>query len=123
MLLQLLTIASLLVFSFGYDAPGQTFDAKSFTNWAKFNVKGSRKALIDVSFKDDSGNDDYIKVVRLDLVGDAEARGFAAGSLLCEEIVSSNPFYFLQVHHLTFASSWSSPDQSWINTLPITFSI
>lgn len=75
-----------------YDPPGRTFDAKSFTQWHDRSVKGSRKASIDVSFTDEDGDSDYIKLVRLDLVGDAETRGFASGSLLWEEIVSTFRF-------------------------------
>ena len=65
-----------------YPAPPQTFDAHDYTKWSDVVVGESKRAEIDINF--DGG--DYIKLYRLDLVGDAKARGFAHGSLLAKEI-------------------------------------
>lgn len=69
-----------------YPEPQPTFEANKWTSWERKNVGGSRRGKIDVQFNDANGNPDYIKMVRLDLIGDAHARGFAHGALLAEEI-------------------------------------
>ena len=70
------------VMAIEYAAPGPTFEASKYTKWDKQTVKGSRKGKIYVPFKADDGSDDFVSVIRLDLVGDSQARGFAHGALL-----------------------------------------
>jgi hypothetical protein len=65
-----------------YPDPPQTFQAADWTKWDDVSVKESKRAMVDISF--DGG--DYIKLFRLDLVGDAKDRGFAQGALMAEEI-------------------------------------
>jgi hypothetical protein len=72
-----------VLFATEYAAPGATFDAKTYTTWSKIHSNGSKKGQVNVPV-DESG--DYIKVFRLDLIGDAKARGIAQGSLMPLEI-------------------------------------
>ena len=65
-----------------YPDPPQTFQAADWTKWDDVSVKESKRAMVDVSFDDG----DYIKLFRLDLVGDAKDRGFAQGALMANEI-------------------------------------
>lgn len=84
----LLTVASsaVLEVSTDYPAPPQTFLAKDFTKWSDKDVSGSRKAEIDVEFTAADGTADFIKYVRLDLIGTPYQRGFAHGSLISYQI-------------------------------------
>ena len=81
--LSLLVLALVSVVLADYPAPPQTFNAADWTKWEDVSVKDSKRAMVDISF--DGG--DYIKLFRLDLVGDAKARGFAQGALMAHEIV------------------------------------
>jgi len=69
-----------------YPAPPVTFAASKYTTWLKTKVGDSKRGEIDIQFQDSSGNPDYVKMVRLDLNGDAKTRGFAHGALLTAEI-------------------------------------
>lgn len=69
-----------------YPDPPATFAASKYTTWLKTKVGDSKRGEIDIQFQDAAGNPDYIKMVRLDLNGDAKTRGFAHGALLAEEI-------------------------------------
>lgn len=70
-----------------YPAPPATYEASSFTKWdGTISVDGSKRGMINVQFQDAEGNDDYINVFRVDLVGDSQQRGFAHGALLAKEI-------------------------------------
>lgn len=65
-----------------YPVPGATFEARDYTEWGNRREGKSRRAAIDVKFQDGEGKDDYISMVRLDLVGNSYDRGFAYGKLL-----------------------------------------
>jgi len=78
-LLLILTVAQ------DFPAPSATFEASTYTKWQK-KYESSKKALIDVEFTDVNGSPDYIKMTRIDLVGNAAERGYAHGYLLANEI-------------------------------------
>lgn len=69
-----------------YPAPQPTFDADAYTTWHKLPAKKSRRADVQVRFQDAQGQEDYINLFRLDLVGDAYERGYAHGHLMSREI-------------------------------------
>ena len=70
-----------------YPAPPATFEAAKYTKWDVLRKSGdSRRATIDVQFTAADGTADSITMIRLDLVGDPKARGFAHGALLAKEI-------------------------------------
>ena len=56
-----------------YQSPPPTFDAKQFTVWDAPSdsdlLHGSRRAKIFVPFTDDAGNNDYVEILRVDLMG------------------------------------------------------
>jgi hypothetical protein len=70
-----------------FQTPPPIFEASTYTTWDKKSVDGSRRGQIYVPFKDAQGNDDFVSMLRLDLVGDAKARGHAHGKLLAKEII------------------------------------
>ena len=82
-----LLVAVLIATSVAYNTPGETFQASGYTKWDYKRVSGSKRAEVYVPFMDQNANQDYIKLFRLDLVGDAYARGFAHGALLTTEII------------------------------------
>jgi hypothetical protein len=63
-----------------------SFEADRFSSFEDGDVHGSRKGMINVNFKDAQGEDDYINLFRLDLIGTSKERGFAHGALLAKEI-------------------------------------
>lgn len=70
-----------------YKTPPPTLDPKPYTEWVRTNG-ASRMGLIDVPFTNqDDGTIDNVHLYRLDLVGNAQERGFAHGALLAKEIV------------------------------------
>lgn len=84
-----------------YPVPGATFDAKTYTTWSKFHKSGSKKGEVFVPV---DGSGDYIKVYRLDLVGDAKARGLAQGSLMPLEIAD---FMEVQMNKYFASEVWN----------------
>lgn len=67
-----------------YPEPPPTLDPQPHTTWEKLGHKGSRKARINVPFTGPDGSADSVDMYRLDLVGDAKARGFAHGFLMAK---------------------------------------
>jgi hypothetical protein len=65
-----------------YPTPGATYEAKEFTSWVKRPAGKSRRGDIHVGFTATDGSDDFVDMIRLDLVGGPYDRGFAHGSLL-----------------------------------------
>ena len=61
-----------------------SYKASDYTTFDRRSVSGSRRAQISIPV--DAAADDVIDMVRLDLVGDAKARGFAQGALITAEI-------------------------------------
>lgn len=76
-----------LVNAVEYPAPPANFEAAKWTKWELREVAGSRRGNVDVEFTAADGSADNIKLIRLDLLGDSKARGFAHGALLTKEIV------------------------------------
>lgn len=63
------------------------FEARDYTSWTSVASDGqSRRASVNVPFVNGTGDEDNVFLVRLDLHGDATARGVAQGELLAEEI-------------------------------------
>ena len=63
------------------------FEAGEYTSWTSVASDGqSRRASVNVPFVNGTGDDDNVFLLRLDLYGDATARGVAQGELLAEEI-------------------------------------
>ncbi len=87
LLLSLLAFIS--VSGTAYAPARETYDAKAFTNWDKLLIKGSKKGIINVPCPTDSDPNDFVKALRLDLVGDSYSRGYAHGFLL-----ANGPFCF-----------------------------
>ncbi len=79
-------ICSLLAISHAavtdYPAPPPTFQAKDFTTWQHLKHDGSKRADILIPFTGADGQEDSIKLFRVDLVGDAYNRGYGHGYLL-----------------------------------------
>ena len=63
-----------------------SFNAKDFTTYSVKRVEGSRVGEINVPFVNAKGEADFVKVTRLDLVGNSKERGFAHGALLAHQI-------------------------------------
>jgi hypothetical protein len=63
------------------------FNALDYTTWSKRHSGKSRVGEIYVPFTAEDGSDDFVKMTRLDLVGDARTRGYDHGFLLAEDIV------------------------------------
>lgn len=83
----ILLVLSIIAVAFAsYPEPPPTFEASKWTTWERKTVAGSRRGAINVQFSDASGNPDFIKMTRLDLIGDATQRGFAHGALLAADI-------------------------------------
>lgn len=84
-----LIVAALLcvVAAASYPPPPPTFQAADWTTWQPTAVNGSRRANVAVKFAAPDGTADVINLIRLDLLGDSFARGFAHGSLIANEIV------------------------------------
>ena len=81
-----------------YKEAPPTFLAKDYSSWDLKKSGSSRRGKIQVDFKDAEGKDDFVLLTRLDLVGDAKARGFAHGALLAKGISNfssllSHPFH------------------------------
>jgi hypothetical protein len=75
--------------SIDYATAPPTFEASQYTNWqhSTYDLKGSRRANLNVPFTNDVGESDSVHLVRVDLVGeDSYDRGFAHGFLLAKEI-------------------------------------
>lgn len=70
-----------------YPPPPPTFKASDYTTFDNNDINGSKRGLINVSYINSDGNNDYIKIIRLDLIGNSHERGFAHGALLAHEIV------------------------------------
>lgn len=110
MLLSLLAATSVSATDFP-SAP-QIFQAKQYTVWDKRRIHNSRVGEVNVQFQNSEHNneDDYVRVTRLDLVGDAKTRGFDHGYLLANEIikfvdVDLNKYYMDMVLNLNFDTS------------------
>lgn len=69
-----------------YPPPPQQLDPTDFTDWSQ-TYGESRRADIHVPFTNEDGSDDFVRLYRLDLVGNAYERGFAHGALMAKEIV------------------------------------
>ena len=70
-----------------FPAVQKFFQASEYTKFDdSMDVAGSRRGMINVDFKDENGNDDYINLFRVDLIGTNQQRGFAHGALLAHEI-------------------------------------
>lgn len=107
-----------------FEEPGPTFQAADYTTWSShLQVKGSRRANIDVEYVNDDGENDYVSMIRLDLVGDAATRGYASGALLAKEIVEfTGPKldkYFADYILNIDISSYPEPLQSILRVLQI----
>jgi hypothetical protein len=100
-LVALSCVSLLFAASTEYPVPGATFDAKAFTTWSKIHSNGSKKGEVNVPV-DSLG--DYIKVLRLDLVGDAKARGIAHGSLMPLEVAD---FMAVQMNKYFASMVWN----------------
>lgn len=92
-----------------YPEPPQIFDALSNTKYVKHSGK-SRSGTINIDFQAADGSDDYIKLGRVDLVGDSKTRGYDYGKMLAHEIVKFvdhdlNKFYVETVMSVEFDTS------------------
>lgn len=67
-----------------YQTPPPTYEAKDYTQWNLKHTGKSKRANINVNFKTEEGADDYISLIRLDLVGNSYDRGYAHGFLLAK---------------------------------------
>lgn len=92
-----------------YPEPPQIFDGLSHTKYLKHSGK-SRSGIIDIEFTAADGTDDYIKMGRIDLVGDSKTRGYDYGKMLAHEITKFvdhdlNKFYIDMVMDINFDTS------------------
>ena len=92
-----------------YVTPPPIFDALSHTTWSRTSAN-SRIGDITVPFTNTDGNEDNIKMYRLDLVGDAHTKGYDHGYLLHREIiefvdVKLNKYFMDMVLNLDFDTS------------------
>lgn len=69
-----------------YQIPPQQLDPTPFTEWSQ-TYGESKRADIHVPFVNEDGTDDFVRLYRLDLVGNAYEKGFAHGALMAKEIV------------------------------------
>lgn len=77
-----------------YKEPPPTLDPKPYTVWDKVTIGGSKVGKINVPFTADDGSADEVFMKRVDLVGDASARGYAHGYLLAKG-KTTNKYFFL----------------------------
>lgn len=85
-----------------YPEPPPIFQASPNTVWDDKETAGSRRAQIHIPFTNTlTGEADTVDLIRLDLVGDAQERGFAHGALLHREILEfmevKLPIYYEQL--------------------------
>lgn len=83
-----------------YATPPPTFDPNPFTTWNKLEYKGSKRAQIKVPFTNADGSEDSVEMIRLDLVGNSRARGYAHGYLLAKGKI--NYFIFFELFSPSF---------------------
>jgi len=86
------------------------FEALPHTTWRKLRHEQSRVGDIQIPFTGEDGSADQVSMIRLDLVGDAKARGFAHGFLLSKEIlkfvqVDLNKYFADMVLNMNFDTS------------------
>jgi len=84
--LSVLATVALVVAQNTYPEPPATFEASKYTKWDLRKVGESRRGEIDVEFTAADGTPDFVRMIRLDLVGDSKTRGIAHGALLAKEI-------------------------------------
>lgn len=106
-LLSLLLVLVTVAWCDDYPAPPATFEASKYTTFAPKEVKGSRRADINVQFTAADGSSDSVKMIRVDLVGTPYERGYAHGSLLTSEIAefagpALDKFVVQEVMNLSF---------------------
>lgn len=92
-----------------YPAAPPIFDAKPSTTWGRRSGK-SRLGEINVAFTAEDGSSDFVKMFRLDLVGDAYTRGYDQGFLMHKEIlgfaeVGLNKYFMDMILNLSFDTS------------------
>jgi hypothetical protein len=97
-----------------YKPAPPTLEAKDYTSW-KSLVNGCRRAEIYADVPTSLDPNDSIKMIRLDLVGDAKSRGYCHGYLLAEEIVEFtgpqlDKFYASEVLNLKLLNLSAFPE-------------
>jgi len=104
-----LSLLAVVAVATTYPEAPAIFDAIPHTTWGRRHEK-SRVGEILVPFTAEDGSADQIKMIRLDLVGDAKTRGYAHGFLLSTEIlkfvnVDLNKYFADMVLNLNFDTS------------------
>jgi hypothetical protein len=110
-------LAALLLALLGADATNAAanpiLDPAPFTKWVSTSGDGlSRKAVLSVPFVNASGSDDSVNLWRVDLVGNAQQRGFAQGELLAVEIWELLNVSFLGHFFLLSVDAWPSTSRA-----------
>jgi hypothetical protein len=86
MMLRLLLAASAIATIGGTQADvPPILDPAPYTTWTSTSLDGlSRRAEVKVPFTNSTGSDDFVNMLRVDLVGDAVQRGQAHGELVSQ---------------------------------------
>lgn len=89
-------------------------NALEYTTWSKRRSGKSRVGEIYAPFTAEDGSEDFVKMTRLDLVGDARTRGYDHGFLLASDIirfieVDLNKYYMDMVLNMHLIDTSSMP--------------